>query len=132
MRRGGSGDNHRIGSRAFTLIEVLIVVVILGILAGIALPKFFDFSDEARAAADNASIGGIKTSLVTVYMYHRRNESPSGEWITSVNDIPSVMMTGNLPAGMSIVGPNLVDQRGNLYTLDPETASQPARLQPVP
>ncbi len=136
MRERGSRASYRTNvrsrRRAFTLVEVLVVVVILAILAGIAIPTYIDFSDEARAAADNASLGGIRTSLVTVYMYHRRYDSPSGEWISSVNDIPSVMMTGSLPAGMSIVGPNLIDQRGNLYTLNPETATQPARIEIVP
>ena len=38
------------GKRAFTLVEILIVVVILGILAAIVLPKFSNASAIARAS----------------------------------------------------------------------------------
>lgn len=47
----------------FTLVEVTIVVLILGILAAIAIPRFAGATDDARASALLASLGGVRTSI---------------------------------------------------------------------
>jgi general secretion pathway protein G len=50
-------------SRAFTLIEVLVVVAILGILAAIVVPQIMDRPDEARRVAAKQEIGTIVQAL---------------------------------------------------------------------
>lgn len=37
--------------RAFTLVELIVVIVVLGVLAGVAVPKFFDYTRKARATS---------------------------------------------------------------------------------
>ncbi len=50
--------------RAFTLVEMLLVVTIIGILAALVIPKIMGRSEQARATAAHADInGGIKSAL---------------------------------------------------------------------
>jgi len=59
---------------AFTMVELIFVIVIIGILASIAIPKFGGVTDGAKKSAELATISSVVTAL----------ESANGEW--SINE----------------------------------------------
>ena len=51
----------------FTLIELVMVIVILGILSAIAIPKFADLTTEAKISATKGALGAIRSAVAIDY-----------------------------------------------------------------
>ena len=79
--------NHRMNSRTgFTLIELIVVIVILGILAVTAAPKFMNLTSDANASVVKGLAGSIRSAYQLAYAKSRLTFGNNGYSTTWKNN----------------------------------------------
>ena len=65
-KHGGSNALIK-NQKGFTLIEIIAVLVILGVLAAVAVPKYIDMADQAKKSAAVSEVAEMKSTLNMAY-----------------------------------------------------------------
>jgi len=89
--------------RGFTLIELVMVIVILGVLAAVAIPKFVDLKGEAQVAALQGVVGGINSA--SAVNYAARSAAPTKGTATAVSTCTIAatrILQGGIPSGYEV------------------------------
>lgn len=54
-------------ARAFTLVELIVVIVVLAVLSAVAIPKYIDYSANAKSAACKGVLGNVRSAVANFY-----------------------------------------------------------------
>jgi Tfp pilus assembly protein PilE len=58
---------HAPRNRAFTLVELIVIIVVLAILSGVAIPKYIDYTANAKASSAKATLGAVRSAIANFY-----------------------------------------------------------------
>lgn len=77
---------------AFTLIELIAVIVVLAILAGVAVPRYFDYTDRARTAALQGTLGNVRSAASNFYANASLSGTPAYPTLAQLTTAGTVVM----------------------------------------
>lgn len=80
-----------IGSRGFTLIELIAVIIVLAILAGVAVPRYIDYTNRARTAALQGTLANVRSAVHNFYANAALNGTAAYPTLAELDDVGVVM-----------------------------------------
>lgn len=108
--------------KGFTLIELLMIIVIIGILAAVAIPRYYNLQAEAQTAAEDGAVGGVRAGIHTYFAQNKAypatlDSAAAGTSANTTNPFfDTVLAQGGITSGWSKdTSGNYVGPAGNTY-----------------
>jgi MSHA pilin protein MshA len=124
--------------KGFTLIELIVIIVILGILAAVAIPKYQDLTAEARTAASEGLLGAARGAAVMKFAKNLASGNTLTANMISADATGAGTLTGLIDTDYTLTvsgGTFTTDINGTTYTytITPaETTTSPAGVTKSP
>jgi len=119
--------------RGFTLMEIVLVIVVLGILAAIAVPRLFDFSGTGKQEAENVVVQLVRTGINDYYnravtrgttpLYPAALDGASNGSASGSNPFFGNVLTQPVTDNWSKSGSTYTGPAGGSYTYNPSTGA---------
>lgn len=108
--------------KAFTMVELVFVIVVIGILAGIAIPKFAATRDDAKISKARAAVGAMRSAVAT----ERQKRILKGQFTDITNsEVPGLLDYG---LGSDWSGLTFTDPQGNTCSFSVEVSGSKNKL----
>jgi len=79
-----TGNTRRTSQQGFTFLELVVVIVLIGVLSAVALPRFLNVTDDAQRAAVEGVAGGFSTAIAMAH----------AQWVTKGHTVPAATASG--------------------------------------
>lgn len=109
----------------FTLIELVIIILVLGLLAATALPRFLDLRSQAQQAAEKGVVGGVRGGIAIAYASNVLNTTTS-TWPDQLDSYGTGTNTTGTRYFSGVIDPGLDDGNWQKTGTSPDTYLGPA------
>ena len=114
-------------NKGFTLIELVLVIVILGILAVMALPQFVDLSTKAKQASRDGVVGAVRAAVNMEKAQDLVENGPPGNYPAALDAASDAAASNTNPIFGGVLQQGVTDtswtKNGNNYGYDDGTVT---------